>query len=74
MDPNRMAHLEVRTDRRWAEDVDRILQGANPVDAPVQRPAKFELVINLRTAKAIDLIAPPSRPGRVDGLGARRGP
>lgn len=64
MDPNRMAHLEVRMDRRWAEDVDRILQGANPVDAPVQQPAKFERVI----------IAPPSRPGRVDGLGARRGP
>jgi putative ABC transport system substrate-binding protein len=74
MDPNRMAHLKVRIDRRWAEYVDRILQGAHPVDVPVQQPAKFELVINLGTAKAIDLIAPPSRPGRVDELSAERGP
>jgi putative tryptophan/tyrosine transport system substrate-binding protein len=61
-------------DLRWAEYVDRILQGANLVDVPVPQRTNFELAINLRTAKAIDLIAPPSRPGRVNEVSARNEP
>ncbi len=51
-----------------AEDVHQILNGAKPGDIPIYQPTKFDLLINMKTAKALGLVLPPALLGRADEI------
>ena len=54
--------------RRAGDFVDKILKGANPGDIPIEQPIKFDLIVNLTTAKAIGVTIPPALLSRADEL------
>ena len=62
------ASEEALTANRMADYVDRILRGAKPADLPVELPSRYELVLNLTTAKVLGLTVPPSLLARADAI------